>query len=309
MAKKLGKTRIWAEYAALMLGYLFLTCSPLRIAKASAMLFADLWRTFDKKHRRLAIEQSMDRLGIDARRAHALVRDNYRHYALFAMETARLKKTPRHEVARRTNINGCDKIMADALARGKGLIVVTGHLGNWEWGAVVLGMLNAIEGMIARPLDNPLVDAFVNDIRQSTGASVWYKWGSMRKALAALKRGKGFVAVMDQDGGRQGYRALFLGKEGSTMTAPIDLSIRTGAPLFVGAVVRDPGADTFSMIPKGVHWPVENAEADAEKRRLTTAVNDDLSELIKEYPEQWIWIHRRWKVRTPNKPACAAPPA
>lgn len=303
MAKTRGKFRIWTEYAGFLLVYLCLTRLPARIAKAFTIAMADMWRRFDKRHRLLAIQQSMDRLGISAGCASDLVRDNYRHYALFALETARLKRMPVDEVMRRTRLNGCDTIMADALSRGKGLIIVTGHLGNWEWGAVVLGRLGLVDGLIARPLDNPLIDTVLRDIRQSTGASVWDKFGSMRKALATLKKGGSFVAVMDQDGGRNGYRAAFLGKEGTTMAAPIDLAIRTGAPIFVGAMIRDSNSDTFNMVSKHVHWPIDNADPETEKRRLTTAVNSALSELVMEYPEQWIWTHRRWKDRNPRPSA------
>ncbi len=294
MAKNQGKIRSWVEYAGVMLGYALLTWPPVWLSRSIAIALADVWRILDRKHRLLAMNQSMERLDIDAAHARRLVRDNYRHYGLFIMEVARLRRMPPGEVMRRTNLNGCDAIMADTLARGKGLIVVTGHIGNWEWGAVVLGVLNVVEGLIARSLDNPLVDAFIRDIRQSTGAAVWDKFGSMRKALFTLKRGGGFVAVMDQDAGKRGFPAPFLGKDGSTMIAPVELAIRTGAPLFVGAIVRNDAGD-FTMIPKRVHWPAPGADPSAETQRLAIAINADLSEIIREYPEQWIWIHRRWK--------------
>lgn len=294
MAKNPGKIRVAVEYAGMGVGYFLLARLPLRLSKAIAFLLADVWRLLDRKHRLLALAQSMDRLGIDAPGARRLVRDNYRHYALFAMETARLRTMPLAEVERRTGLNGGDAIMRELLSHGKGLVVLTGHLGNWEWGAVVIGMLKTVEGMIARPLDNPRIDAFLRSIRERTGVSVWDKAGSMRKAFAAQRKGGGFVAVIDQDGGRKGHWAPFLGKDGSTMSTPIELAIRTGAPLFVGAMVRV-GDVRFDLVPKGVYWPDPAEDAEREKKRLIAAVNADLSEIIRAYPEQWIWIHRRWK--------------
>lgn len=295
MPKKYGKIRIWTEYAGVMLGYVLLAWLPAGMARVCACFMGDLWRMLDKRHRLLAMRQSMDRLGIDEGRARVLVRDNYRHYALFVMETARLRRMPSSEVVRRTRMNGCDRMMCDLLARGKGMILVTGHLGNWEWGAVILGMLDVVDGMIARPLDNPLIDRFVRGIRESTGASVWDKCGSMRKALSAVRKGRGVVAVMDQHGGSRGVSVPFLDKEGGTMSAPVELAIRTGAPLYVVAMVRDGVSGGFSMQPKRVHWPVTGTDPESEKVRLATAINADLSELIREFPEQWIWIHRRWR--------------
>ena len=301
MAKDLGKFRIWAEYAGLLFGYALLAWPPLPIARVGATILADLWRRMDRKHRLLATRQSMERLGIDEERARILVRDNYRHYGLVAMETARLKGMSPQDAIKRTNLNGSDAIMTDILSRGKGLIVITGHIGNWEWGGGVLGGLKLVEGMIARPLDNPKIDEFVRGIRQKTGASVWDKAGSMRKALATLKRGGCFVAVMDQDGGHTGCHAPFLGKDGSTMATPIELAIRTGAPLFVGAVIRDADSRDFNVIYKRIHWPEDGADPDREKQRLIEDVNADLSELIMAYPEQWIWIHKRWKTTSPKR--------
>ena len=295
MAKVQGRFRSTCEYAGAMAGYFLLAWLPLPVSKAIATVLADVWRIADKRHRMLAVSQTMDRLDIGRPEAERLVKANYRHYGLAFLEVARLKRMSLSEIRSRTDINGCDAVLKDALAEGNGLIVLTGHLGNWEWGAVTLGMLDVVEGLIARPLDNPYLDRFIRDIRQRTGAVVWDKFGSMRKALAAVRGGKGFVAVIDQDGGRKGSMAPFLGKDGSTMASPIEMAIRTGAPLFVGAMVRTGGACTFTMIGKRVHRPRPDADAEEEKTRLLTEINEDLSEIIRDYPEQWIWIHRRWK--------------
>lgn len=297
MAKPHGKLRIHAEYAGVLLGCAVLGWLPLPIAAFLARLLADVWRLIDRRHRTLAIEQSMDRLGIGLAEAKRLVKKNYRHYGLFILEIARLRRMTPAEAEARTDINGCDRIIEKILEEKKGLIVVTGHLGNWEWGAVVLGRLGGVDGMLARPLDNPLIDRLIRKVRESGGAAVWDKFGGMRRALAAVKAGRGFVAVVDQDGGRKGHRAYFLDKDSSTMSTPVDLAVRTGAPLFVGAIMRTGGAARFTMIPKRTHWPRPGADPEDERHRLTTEINADLSEIIRAYPEQWIWIHRRWKTR------------
>lgn len=300
MAKKRSKIRNMIEYAGVLVGYVLLAWLPWTLSAFIARLGGDIWRRADKRHRLLAESQSMDRLGIDREAARRLVRDNYRHYALAMMEVARLRRLSPDEALRRTRVNGFDEVMNGALAHGKGLVLVTGHVGNWEWGAVVGGMLGDVEGLIARPLDNPLIDRFIRDIRESTGATVWDKLGSMRRALGALRAGKAIVAVVDQDGGRKGTPAPFLGKDSSTMSGPVDLAIRTGAPLFVGAMMRDPGPGRFVMISKRVHWPDADADPETERSRLAADINADLSEIIRSYPEQWIWIHRRWKTVLPK---------
>ncbi len=296
MARKQGKIRSRLEYAAVLFGYALLSWPPLWLAKAIAHTIADIWRCLDQRHGRRIRRQAMDRLGISEAEAGDLAKRNYRHYLLLFMEIARLNRMSDAEVYRRTDRNGCDAIMRDLLAKGKGMVVVTGHLGNWEWGAVAMGMLGVVHGFIARPLDNPYLDAFINSIRERTGATVWDKFGSMRKGLGALRKGQGLVAVADQDGGKNGCLTPFLDKMGTSMTAPVDLAIRNGAPVFVGAVLRVKGEDMrFVMVPKRVHWPREGADPKTEVTRLMTEVNTDLSEIIRDYPEQWIWIHNRWK--------------
>jgi KDO2-lipid IV(A) lauroyltransferase len=85
------------------------------------------------------------------------------------------------------------------------------------------------------------------------------------------------------------------------MAAPVDLAIRTGAPVFVGAVIRDSDSQTFNAVCKRVHWPDAKADPEQERQRLIEEVNADLSELVKAHPEQWIWIHNRWKTPPPKQ--------
>lgn len=283
------------EYAGMKVAYAALAWLPLPLSRLLAVAAADVWRLFDKKHRELAVDQSMDRLGIGKPEAEKLVRDNYRHYALLGMEVARLRRISLEELGRRTASDGWEKKIDEVLAQGKGLVLVTGHLGNWEWAALTLGLGKSMEGMIARPLDNPYIDEFLVKIRERSGGTVWEKRGAIRKAMTAVRKGKCVVAVIDQDGGPDGCRAPFLGKSATTMSAPVDMAIRSGAPLFVGAVMRTGPGMRFSAIHKRVHWPDPDADPVAERVRLVTEINRDIGEIIREYPEQWIWIHKRWK--------------
>ncbi|MCD8139992.1 MAG: hypothetical protein LUE17_09500 [Planctomycetaceae bacterium] len=295
MPKQQSKARSLLEYAGLWGLHGLLSRAPRSIRAATVKAAASLWRRLDDRHSRIAMHQMMDRLGLGQAEAEELVVENYRHYASLVAEISKLRVLPLEEVLARTDVNGADRIMKDALAQGRGLVSVTGHLGNWEWGCVVMGVLGTVSGVIARPLDNPYIDNFVNEIRSRSGVAVWSKFNSMRPALAVLRRGEGFVAVVDQDGGRRGYMAPFLGKPGSTMAAPVDMAIDAGAPIYVGAMMRAQGDCRFIIESGRVHRPNRDADPDTERLRLLTAINDDLSAIIRNYPEQWIWIHKRWK--------------
>lgn len=304
MARQQSQTRSRIEYAVVAAVAAFFSILPYSIGRILAYAGADVWRRFNRRHRQRAVDQSMARLGIGREEAEALIKKNYRHYAMIFFEVTKLRSMSPEELRSRTNLNGCDKMIQDALAQGKGLVTLTGHLGNWEWGCAVMGMLGAASGAIARPLDNPYIDNYVNRIREKTGVTVWSKFNCVRRAANVLKRGEGFMAVVDQDGGRRGCMVPFLGELGSTMTTPVDLAIRFGAPVYAGAVMRDvkAGPGHFILESGQVHWPRMDRDPEAERMRLLTAVNADLSEIIRKYPEQWIWIHKRWKTTTARNP-------
>jgi Lauroyl/myristoyl acyltransferase len=295
VVKRQGPIRNGFEYLGLLAGYVLLGLLPLCISRGIARIIADIWRAVDKRHRNRVIDQSLASLGISRDAAVRLARDNYRHYVYTVMEVIRLSRVPTERSFDYVHMDGADKRIREVLAEGKGAVFVTGHLGNWEWGCRFLGLIGGCDGVIARLLDNPRIDTFINNIRYTSGLEVWYKTGAIRKAMACLKRNRGFAAVLDQDGGWKGVMAPFLGKPASTMSMPVELAMRTGTPIIVMALLRDDQPMRFKAVYKRLHRPRPDAKHDEETLRLVTEINKDLSEIIMEFPEQWIWILNRWK--------------
>ena len=175
-------------------------------------------------------------------------------------------------------------------------MIVTAHYGNWEWGNAIAGLLGVSGGSIARPLDNPWLDGYVKKIRERNGLRIYDKQGALRQALRTL-RNNGVVGVLlDQDAGPRGLMSPFLGRLASTVPEPVELALRAGSPL-VAAVLRR-GADgrrfvvRYNPLP---HRPDPGRSPEEEIHRLVDDLNDDLSRFILEEPDQWFWIHRRWK--------------
>lgn len=295
MIKPQSAWRNRIEYLGVAVGYVLLAKTPLVVAVAIAKVLADIWRLVDKRHRRRVVEQSMACLAIDRRRAERLAKDNYRHYVFVILEIMRLSGMTLDEAVLRMDLRECEGIIKSAMGEGRGMVVATGHLGNWEWGCLAFGHLGAADGVIARPLENPLIDAAVNRNRVKAGVEVWYKAGAIRKAMAALKRRRAFAAVIDQDGGYHGVMAPFFGREASTMPMPVELAMRTCSPILVGALVRDGYPMRFKARCRRLHRPRPGTEKEAELRRLLTDINADLCDIIREFPEQWMWLLNRWK--------------
>lgn len=296
MAAKQGKIRNWLEYAAAMAGYAYFAYAPLPLAAWSARLMADVWRSLDGRHRRRIEENAGQCLGLDAAAATELAKENYRHFGLLLVECCRLGRATDRDFERHVDNNGVEEYAAELMKAGKGLVFITGHLGNWEWSGAALGRMGFVDGCIARAFDNPLLDRFINKIRERHGNRIWEKRGAIRKALTALKDARGFGAVMDQDGGRMGRMAPFFGRPASTMRFPVEIAIKTGAPLLVGALLRNGKRPLdFRISYREALWPEPGADPASELSRLLAAINRNLESVIRERPEQWIWIHKRWK--------------
>ena len=294
--KKQRALRTCGECFALAMLYPLFVWLPLFLSRALAFIMADVWRFFDRRHVERVMKNSMDRLGIDAAAAANLARDNYRHYVLTVLEILRLWRLPVERIdGHVANMNILSEHTRAGIAAGRGLVFVTGHLGNWEWAALVAGLQGVADGMVARPLDNPVVDAVMRRIREKSGVTLWSKFGVTRSVLKTLKRGRAAGVVLDQDGGPNGFHAPFLGRDCTNVTMPIEAAMRSGAPICAGAVLRDGYPMCFRVEVRPLHWPNADADPEEEKLRLVTAVNDDLSDIVRKHPEQWQWIHNRWR--------------
>jgi KDO2-lipid IV(A) lauroyltransferase len=291
----------------LWLLYILLGWTPLFFATWLAGVLGELWCYLDARHRRRAEENMVRHLGVRKERARELGKSNYRHYALTLLEIARLARMDRRTAETYIDATSFAQVVKEGLAAGKGLVVVTGHLGNWEWGSLLLSLGGAAVGVIAKPMDNPWINSFLDRIRNKAGMQVWSKQGAIRRAMQTLRQGQGFAAVIDQDGGTKGFVSTFLGAPASTMSLPVALAIRMGSPILVSALIREGGALSFRAVQNSLHWPKPGVPEEEDLARLVLAVNNDLSEIIRSYPEQWIWIHNRWKTVSLATATPAAP--
>ncbi len=189
----------------------------------------------------------------------------------------------------------------NALEKGKGVIFVTAHLGNFDYGAVVTGkILNTKINVVTRKLDNPLLERWAKRWRESEKNRVIYKKNSAVKLLRALKRGESIGIVVDQNQtARDGIFVDFFGIKASTTPAPAYFHLKTGAPIVpVFCVEEKDGYHLYSL--EEIHL---NGESDEKERirEITEKINRVLEREIKKYPEQWFWFHRRWNTTPDGK--------
>lgn len=190
---------------------------------------------------------------------------------------------------------GREKLEA-AIARGKGVIFLTGHFGNWELMSVAGGILGYPIFPLVRPQKHPRSDAYLNGLRECKGAKVIMKGMMVREILRALKAG-GIVAIVnDQDGGKKGAFVDFFGRLSSTPTGVVTFAARTGAtilPIFMvrqGASARHRIEVKDPLVMPDASLPPEEAERSVLRQFACV-----LEGMVRRHPEQWLWAHRRWK--------------
>jgi KDO2-lipid IV(A) lauroyltransferase len=192
---------------------------------------------------------------------------------------------------------------ADAEAAGRGVLIVTGHLGAWELSSYYHSVMGHPMSMVIRRLDNPRVDAFVNGIRCLHGNRVLHKDDFARGLLGAMREGRSVGILMDTNmTPPQGVFVPFFGIPACTASGLARVAAKTGAAVVPGCLLWHADEERYVLhfYPQVAMQSSKDADADAiENTARCTAA---LEAVIRAYPEQWLWVHRRWKTRPSGEP-------
>ena len=183
------------------------------------------------------------------------------------------------------------------LAGQQAVILLTGHFGNWEIVGYALAALGFPGYAVARPLNNPYLDAYVRGIRSRRGLVILDKKG-VTGLLDQILSGSGTVGFLaDQDAGRKGIFVDFFGRQASTFKSIALLAIRYEAPVVVGYGRRIGEAFRFEIGVERIVYPAEWAHRDDPVRWVTQQYTSAIERVARRAPEQYLWVHRRWKHR------------
>jgi Kdo2-lipid IVA lauroyltransferase/acyltransferase len=192
-------------------------------------------------------------------------------------------------------------IVEERLARDKGLILVSGHLGNWELGGAYLAARGLPMQAVARHMENPLFDRYLTSTRERIGMAVVHDDEAVRRVPRALRGGHPVAFLIDQGAvGLASTWVPFFGRLAKTPRGPAVFALRLGAPVVFGVALRQPSGRfrlTFEPIDA---TPSGNLEADVE--RIVTGYTAALERWVRRAPEQYFWHHRRWKHQRPGTP-------
>ncbi len=287
---------------------LFTRLLPRRACLWTGQTLGGLVFRVDRKHRRLALanlEKALGReAGADERRRIAI--DSFRH---FGRVTADIFKWTHLRAARREallKVEGEEHIRR-ALRIGRGVLVFSAHFGNWEVAAQALAKFGPLN-VVARPLDNPLIEARLAQFRNCLGAKVISKFQAAKLILQALRRNEIVAILIDQNVQRR--EAVFVdlfGFAAATTPSLASFSLRARSPLI--PVFCHPAPHSSYLVRIGAPLFLEpDGDTDQDVLKITQASTKIIEAEIRRKPSLWFWFHNRWKTR-PETETNAAPPA
>lgn len=184
-----------------------------------------------------------------------------------------------------------------ALDKGKGVIVVLTHFGNWEFLSLVWGVLIPNRATaIAFPLKNELLNAYVCRNREHLSLKLIPRENAIRATLRALKNNEAVGFFADQNAGEQGVFIDFFGKPASTSRAPVTIALKTGTPILFTLDIRQPNDQHHVYISPPMYLK-PSGDIETDVKEYTTQLVKELEKYIQKYPEQWLWLHNRWKTQ------------
>ncbi|PYQ48240.1 MAG: hypothetical protein DMF78_21735 [Acidobacteria bacterium] len=276
----------------------------LALGRALGRLLADL----DPRHVRTAAENLRHAFPHwDEARRLRTARAVYAHFGQTLLDILWLDGRPREAFLSLVVEEGRANV-DPVRAAGRGAVYVTAHFGNWEFYGVAWAWMGEPIGVVARPLDNPALDARLHGFRAQSGNTVISKRRALGEILRLIRSGQGVAILVDQNVQEQdGIFVDFFGRPAATTTVAAALTVKTGCALVPVHCESLPDGRYRFVYGRPVEW-TSSGNRQEDIARLTQAITAAIEGWVRERPEQWLWMHRRWKTQPrPAEDAARAP--
>ena len=258
-----------------------------------ARLYAHLLDSLSPKLRRVAYQNL--RLALPDADPERLVEGVFESIARILYAVSYFPEIDKSNVYRWIGYEGFEHYEA-AKRRGKGVLFATAHLGNWELSAFAHALMTEPMNVVVRPLDNPLIDRIAGERRSLSGNRIIGKKDFLRPILRALQNNEAVGILVDQNAlSDRGVFVDFFGIPASTDPSFARLASHSGASVI-------PGFAFWTESQRYVLKFYPAVEMSGDVTRDTQAVQAAVERAIREHPDQWLWVHRRWKTRPPGQP-------
>jgi KDO2-lipid IV(A) lauroyltransferase len=268
---------------------------PRRVAQAVGTLLGRLGHALAGRRRRLARANLRQAFGpaLDEQTLGRITRDCFRHFGRITVDTLLFPRLGPHAVGRLVRYEGLEHLRR-AWARGRGVLLFSGHYGHWELTAVMQGFLGMPLTLVTRPLDNPRLEALLLGLRGVSGNRVIHKRRAVREMLRTLDRGGGVAIVIDQDARSEGIFVPFFGRPASTTPTLATLALRSGAAVVPTFSLPEPDGSWLVVYEPEVEF-VPSGERERDVHELTARCTAIIEAWVRRRPELWLWMHERWK--------------
>ena len=238
----------------------------------------------------------------DAKRK-AIVRGMLRNLGWMAAEFARFPKYTKQNIERIIVLDGHENFL-EGQRRGKGVLYLTGHIGAWELSSFAHALYGYPLHYMARPIGNRRIDELVNRYRCLSGNQPIFKNESARVALKVLKEAGTIGILADQNTmPQEAVFVDFFGRGASTTTGIARLALHTDAAVVPGYAVWDEGLGKYRLRFEPSVELVRTGDAERDILENTRKFTKVLENIIRKYPEQWVWVHGRWNTRPSDEPS------
>ena len=267
---------------------------PVRLAIGGGLGTLVFWLA--PRQRGLACEHLRHSLNLsDERRVKAIAKRCFENLGKNVVEFMQLPRMNPKQIQRYVSFEGIRHVK-QALAQGRGAIILTGHFGNWELLAASISATIAPLTPIVRELRSPRLNALVCSYREKAGYTTIDRDTGVRSALRCLKRNELLGIVADVDTTVNGVFVDFFGRLAYTPYSPVAIALKTGAAILPSFIIRQPDGSHRAIIEPPLalkRTGVKEKELVINTQKFTKLIES----YIRQYPEQWIWMHERWKTR------------
>lgn len=252
------------------------------------------------RQRDRAARQMVESLHVTEPEAYRLTRESFVNIGRNFLEIMYMPRLSRDNFTEYMEIDHIGR-MKDALAEGHGVVILTGHIGNWEWLSAAITFSGIPVTAIIKRQPNEQHTRLLNEFREMVGVEVFSRGTTeLVGAAKALKKGKTLGFLADQDAGPTGAFIDFLGKTASTPLGPAVFSKRFSSPIVPAFIVRKPDGKHKVLIKEPLYYK-DTGNEQQDLYDITLAMTKVVEDVIKAYPTQWLWFQKRWNTKPEMK--------
>jgi KDO2-lipid IV(A) lauroyltransferase len=231
----------------------------------------------------------------DDREVHDIAQRSYMNWGRSTMEFAAQRHLSKENILDMVTLDGIESF-DEALDCGRGAVLITAHLGNWELLAAAVAQCGYPVHVTDTDHSNPIVHRIIDELRERHQVKLISPRQPVRYLLKLLESNQFVAYLPDQDARGSGVFVEFFGRPAWTLRAPAVFAMRRGCPVVTGFLVRE-GNDNHRAIFGRALWPDRNLKGEEAVVELTQRITRIIEDMVRQYPEQYFWVHRRWKTQ------------